>query len=160
MSKAILEEVSRIDPENKDFYAKNFEDFSAKLSELDKKLQEIAKKHRDAHKDIIVSHNAFSYLTDTYGIHFESIAGLSPEAEPSLKTISEIIDEIKEHDIRYIFFEELSNSKIIESIAAETQAKVDILYTIEGMTEDEMKKGEDYLFKMNQNIEKIDLALQ
>ncbi|MDO4721073.1 MAG: zinc ABC transporter substrate-binding protein [Peptostreptococcaceae bacterium] len=160
MSKVILAEVSKIDPENKDFYTKNFEDFSAKLSELDKKLQEISKKHHDAHKDIIVSHNAFSYLTDTYDIHFESIAGLSPEAEPSLKTISEIIDEIKEHDIRYIFFEELSNSKIIESIAAETQAKVDILYTIEGMTEDEMKKGEDYLFKMNQNIEKIDLALQ
>lgn len=160
MSKGILDEMIKIDPDNQALYTKNYEQIAAQFDELDQKLQEIAKKHHDAHKDIIVSHNAFSYLTDTYDIDFESIAGLSPHAEPSLKVISDIIDEINEHDIRYIFLEELSNSKVIDSIAKETKAKVDLIYTIEGMTEEEMKKGEDYFFKMNQNIEKIDLALQ
>lgn len=160
MSKAILDEMIRIDADNKDFYTENYNQLAVQFDELDKKLQEVAKKHHDAHKDIIVSHNAFSYLTDTYDIHFDSIAGLSPAAEPSLQTIADIVDEIKEHNIKYIFFEELSNNKVIESIAKETDAKVDLLYTIEGMTEDEMKRGEDYFFKMNQNIEKIDLALQ
>lgn len=160
ISKAILEKVIALDAENKDFYTQNHDEFLAQLSNLDAKLKEVASKYKGEHKDIVVSHNAFAYLTDTYDIHFESIAGLSPEAEPSLKRISEIIDEIREDQIKYIFFEELSNSKIIESISKETDSKIDILYTIEGMTDDEMKKGEDYLYKMNQNIEKIKLALE
>ena len=54
----------------------------------------------DCERDtVVVSHDAFGYL-DRYGLHFEAIAGLSPDAEPTpadLARLQELIDDDGHH---------------------------------------------------------------
>lgn len=157
MSEAIYDSLSKTDPDNQSYYRKNYEELNNKLMDLDKEYSELAD-IKDK-KQIIVSHNAFSYLAERYGLTFTSISGISSEHEPSLKDISKIIDIVKAYKINTVFLEELSNEKIADIISSETTAEVDVLYTIEGMTPQEIESGEDYFYKMNLNLEKIKNAV-
>lgn len=158
MSEAIYDALSKVDPDNQSYYQQNYEQLTAKLKDLDKGFSELT--DVEAKKQIIVSHNAFSYLAKRYDLTFTSISGISSEHEPSLKDISRIIDIVKADNINTIFLEELSNEKIADIISSETSAGVDVLYTIEGMTPSEIENGEDYFYKMNLNLEKIKNAVK
>lgn len=153
MSEVILEYLINIAPDNEDYYKANFEIFRAKLEELDKsysQLREINNK-----KPVVVSHNSYGYISDTYGVEFYSISGISSEQEPSLRVLAEIVELVRTKNIDVIFFEELANEKVAKTIADETGARTDILYTIEGMTPDEIASGMDYISKMTENLNKL-----
>ncbi len=158
MSEIIYENLSDLDPENKTIYESNFNNLKGKFIDLDleyKQLETVQNK-----KEIIVSHNAFSYLAERYGLEFHSISGISPESEPSLKVLSEITDLVNSEGIKVLFFEELANEKIIHTLADETGVEADVLYTIEGMTDDEIYNGEDYFSKMRLNLNKLKSAIK
>lgn len=158
MSEIIYENLSKLDSTNKAIYETNLENLKNEFITLDseyKQLEAIQNK-----KEIVVSHNAFSYLGERYGLEFHSLSGISPENEPSLKVLSEITDLVNKEGIRVLFFEELANDKIINTIADETGVESDILYTIEGMTDDEINDGEDYFSKMRLNLSKLKLAVE
>ena len=108
----------------------------------------------------VVSHNSYGYISDTYGVEFYSISGMSAENEPSLRVLSDIIELVREKNIEVIFFEELANEKVAQTIASETGARTDVLYTIEGMTEKEIESGIGYITKMTENLNKILEAVQ
>ena len=52
---------------------------------------------------ILVSHAAFAYMAKRYDFKQMSVAGISPEQEPSPKTIADIIDVAIDNDFKYIF---------------------------------------------------------
>ena len=126
--------------------------------ELDRKYS--ALKDIENKKPIVVSHNSYGYISDTYGVEFYSISGMSAEQEPSLRVLSNIIELVREKNIEVIFFEELANEKVAQTIASETGARTDVLYTIEGMTEEEIQSGMGYISKMTENLNKILEAIQ
>ncbi|MBP2026816.1 zinc transport system substrate-binding protein [Acetoanaerobium pronyense] len=158
MSSALLDALISIAPSNENYYKANFEELKDELDELDRKYS--ALKDIENKKPIVVSHNSYGYISDTYGIEFYSISGMSAEQEPSLRVLSNIIELVREKNIEVIFFEELANEKVAQTIASETGAKTDVLYTIEGMTEEEIQSGMGYISKMNENLNKILEAIQ
>ncbi len=158
MSSIIYDNLSKLDSLNKSIYENNFKLLQNEFKKLDSEYQEL--KNIENKKEVIVSHNAFSYLSDRYGVEFHSVSGISPENEPSLKALSEISDLVKKEDIKVLFFEELANEKIINTLADETNVDSDVLYTIEGMTEEEIDDGEDYFSKMRLNLTKLIIAVQ
>lgn len=111
-------------------------------------------------KDLITSHDAFSYLTQSYGLRQISIAGLSPDEEPSPAKMAEIVAFVRSQSISTIFFEDLVNSKLSDTIAHEAGAKTMVLYTIEGLKPEEQKQGLTYFSLMQQNLTNLKLALQ
>ena len=54
----------------------------------------------------MVSHDAFGYL-EKYGLHFEPIAGLSPDAEPTPAHLAELQGLIRDEGITTVFSETL-----------------------------------------------------
>ncbi len=70
-----------------------------------------------------------------------------------------VIDFAKEHQVKIIFFETLVSSKVSETIASEVGAKTAVLNPIEGLTEEEIAAGMDYISVMRQNLEALKLAL-
>ena len=54
-----------------------------------------------------------------------SIMGLSPDAEPTAQDLKQINAFIREHQLKYIFFEELVSDKLAKTLAKD--AKVDTL---------------------------------
>lgn len=156
--KNILEGLVKIDPKNKDYYQKNFDTYSKKLDELDTKYKtEISKTSK---KDIIVSHEAFGYLCKAYGLNQIGIEGISPDSEPDAAKMREVAEFAKKNKVKYIFFEELVSPKVSETIAKEVGAKTEVLSPLEGLTEEQIKDGQDYFSIMERNLTNILAALK
>jgi zinc transport system substrate-binding protein len=113
-----------------------------------------------AKKDIVTSHAAFGYLARDYGFNQVPIAGLSPDAEPSPKDLADISAFVRQNKIDILFFESLVSPKLAETIAAETGAKTLVLDPIEGLQQDAMAQGQDYLSVMRNNLANLRAALQ
>ena len=147
----------KADPKNKDYYENNYNENAKKLDELDKKFKdELAKTKK---KDIVVAHQAFGYICNAYGLNQVAIEGLSPDSEPDAAKMAEIAKFAKDNKVKYIFFEELVSPKVAETIAKEVGAKTEVLNPIEGLTDKQLKDGEDYFSIMNKNLEVLLKAL-
>lgn len=109
---------------------------------------------------IIVSHNAFSYLANRYDFEIISIAGISPESEPSAQKLAEISRIANQKEIRYIFFETLVSPKLSDTIATEIGAETLVLNPLENLTKQEQLQGEDYLSIMRKNLFNLRIALE
>lgn len=149
--------LAKAAPQHADQFKQNADAYIAKLEALDQDFKAAVKDSK--RKDFITQHAAFGYLAEEYGLHQVPIAGLSPEQEPSAAQMASVIDFAKEHKVKTIFFETLVSSKVSETIAQEIGAKTAVLNPIEGLTEDEVKAGKDYISVMRENLEALKLAL-
>ena len=148
----------KADPGSRDYYEANYESCAARFDELDKKYKDTLSGLPN--KNIVVSHEAFGYLCDAYGLNQMGIEGLSPDSEPDPARMAEIIDFVKENDVKVIFFEELVSPKVAEAVAAETGAKTQVLNPLEGLSDEELAGGADYFSVMEGNLQQLKSALE
>lgn len=146
-----------IDPLNKNYYLDNQKKLNDKLDKLDREYKQGLQNCQST--DFITSHAAFSYLAEAYSLNQVPISGLSPDHEPSARELAEIAKFAREHDIKYIFFESLVSPKLSETIAQEIGAKTLVLDPIEGISDDDMKQGKNYLAVMENNLKNLQTAL-
>lgn len=111
-------------------------------------------------RKIVTSHDAFGYLAQEYNFESLAIAGISPEEEPSPKRLAELTDFARKNNVKYIFFEELVSPKLAETLAVEVGAESLVLNPIEGLTEKQQLKSEDYLILMQRNLQNLRTAMQ
>ena len=157
MLKNITDAVVALDEENKDFYEENLKKYTDELTKLDSEYKDGLANIKS--NEIVVSHEAFGYLCNEYGLTQKGIEGVMAVSEPDAKTIKEIIELVKEKGIKIIFTEEAMNPKIVETISKETGAEVRTLNPIEGISEDDMNKGVDYFSIMRDNLKNLEEAL-
>ena len=158
MTKVITKELIKLYPHDRELYIKNEKTYISMLKKLD---DDFKQKLSNCKKDtIIVNHNAFSYLSDKYNFHTKSLSGLSPDAQPDAKTMINLINTIKKHNLSTVFFESFASDKAIKSIAKEANVKVDILQPLGNITADEAKKNMTYEDIMRENLKKISTALE
>ena len=108
---------------------------------------------------IVTNHAAFGYLASAYGLRQEAIAGLEPETEPSARRLAALIELVKQEGVTTILTEELVSPDVAETLAGEAGVDTAVLYTIEGLTDEESAAGEDYLSLMRKNLETLRVAL-
>lgn len=147
-----------VDEENKSYYENNYNEYIKKLEDLNAKYNEELKSINKT--DIIVSHEAYGYLCEKYGINQLSITGISPNQEPSLSKISEISDFAVKYNIGYVLFDGLVNPKVAETIANEANINTKVLYSIDGLTKTDFENNESYISLMNKNLETLKLVLK
>jgi zinc transport system substrate-binding protein len=88
------------------------------------------------------------------------IEGLTPDSEPDPARMAEVIDFVKENKVKTIFFEDLVSPKVAETIAKETGAKTEVLNPLEGLTDEQLKNGDDYFSVMEKNLTVLKEALE
>ncbi len=148
----------KADPDNKDYFEANFVKYAAEFDALDQKFsQELSGL---TNKDLIVAHQAFAYLCADYDLNQVAIEGLAADSEPDAKRMAEIIDFARDKEIKTIFFEELVSPKVAETIAAEIGAQTAVLNPLEGLTQEQLNAGEDYLSIMEKNLNALVSALK
>jgi len=155
--KTIANKLAEIDPANKAFYDKNAAAYIDKLEKLDSKYR--AGLISCNSRDVVTSHAAFAYLAKRYNLTQIAIAGLSEE-EPSPARLAEITRFVKEHHIKYIFFEKLVSPRLSKTIAGEVGAKTLVLNPIEGLTPDDQKAGKNFISLMQENLKNLRIALE
>jgi zinc transport system substrate-binding protein len=129
----------------------------ARLDELDAQFR-LGLASCERH-EIVTSHAAFGYLADAYGLQQIALTGLSPEAEPSPRALEELVEEVREERATTVFFERLVSPRLAETVAREAGAETAALDPLEGLGEDGLEAGEDYLSVMRANLEVLRDAL-
>jgi zinc transport system substrate-binding protein len=128
--------------------------------ELDALGSQYAKGLAHCERDVIVTnHEAFGYLADAYGLTQIGITGLDPEAEPDARRLAELKTLVQDRGITTIFTEDLVSPKVAETLAQEAGVSTEVLYTLEGLTEQEQAAGDDYLSLMRENLDRLRVAL-
>lgn len=153
----ILAGLIKADPENRDYYQKNATAYKNELAKLDENFRTGLTSCEK--NEIVTSHDAFAYMAKRYGFKVVPITGLSPEEEPSPKKIAEVADFAKENDVKYIFFETLVEPRLSQTIADEIGAQTLVFNPLEGLTEEELIAGQNYLYVQGQNLANLKLAL-
>jgi len=153
----IKDALIKLKPEEKDTFEANFEKLKTQLEELDQSFTTLV--NESAKKEILVSHAAYGYWQERYGIEQISVLGLSPTEEPSQKQLQTIIETAKEHDLKYVIFETNVSSKIADIVQSEIQAEALTLSNLETISEEDRENNEDYFSIMERNIETLKKAL-
>ncbi|MHB9144989.1 MAG: metal ABC transporter solute-binding protein, Zn/Mn family [Symbiobacteriia bacterium] len=148
--------LAQADPEGKQTYEANGSAFKAKLAELDRQYQALGALGQ---KDVVVSHAFFSYPARRYGLH-EVAVSVSPDSEPTPRQVADVATYVKDHHIKYLFAETLVNDKVMQTIAEQTGAKILTLNPVEGLTEQDLKEGKDYLSILRANLASLRQGLQ
>jgi len=102
--------------------------------------------------EIVTSHQAFGYLAERYGLEQVAITGLSPEVEPEPAKLQHVVELVRARGVTTIYFETLVSPRIAETVARETGATTAVLDPIEGLTKDELERGENYFSLMRKNL--------
>ena len=153
----IKDALVKVDPDHKADYEANYEKYAAEFDRLDQDFKD--KLGAAPNKTIVVSHEAFGYLCDAYGLTQVPITGMDAEGEPDAQTMASIIDQVKSQNIKVIFSEDLVSPKVAKQIADATGATCEVLSPIEGLTDEELAQGEDYVSVMHTNLDELVKAL-
>jgi len=153
----IKNQLCQIDEKNKDYYEQNYNQMTEKLDVLNNNY--ISALSNLKNNNIVVAHQAYAYLCNAYNLNQIAIEGIEANSEPSPKKMSEITKYISENNIKYIFYENLINPKIAQSIADETGVQLLELSPYEGLTDEQLKNNDDYFSIMYKNLENLKKAL-
>lgn len=150
---AIAEALISKDPDHADIYRANLESAKKECEALDSAFRE--KLGAFSGKYIVVAHEAYGYLCEDYGLKQIGIEGVSADQEPDAARMREIIDMVREYDIKCIFFEELVDPKVAKSIAEETGCESKSLSPLDGLSKEDIDAGREYFTVMRENLEAL-----
>ncbi|MBQ6708673.1 MAG: zinc ABC transporter substrate-binding protein [Clostridia bacterium] len=156
----ILRNLIEADPENKDYYTQNANNYIRKLGNLDIDFENLIE---NSNKDKIIfgGRCAFLYFLEEYDLDYMSAyASCSTENEPSADNLTNIIDTVKREKISAIYYEELTDPKIGRTLCKETGAELLLLHSCHNVSKEDFENGVTYLSLMQQNLENLRKGLQ
>ena len=160
----IIEKIERVlcelDEEKQETYSKNAQEYISEIDDIDMQIRDIVK-HAKRKTLVFGDRFPFKYFVEEYGLDYKAaFPGCSDEMEPSADTISYLIDFIKEENIPVVLHVELSNEKVANTLAEETNTKTMCLNSVHNVSQQDFEKGVTYVSLMRENIETLKVALQ
>lgn len=110
-------------------------------------------------REFVTTHAAFGHLAERYGLDQIALAGSSPEAEPSPRELERIVERVRESGATTVFAEPLLSDRVAQTVAREVGARVAVLDPLEGLSDERLQAGEDYLSVMRDNLAALREAL-
>ena len=158
----IAEVLCKLDSEYADVYQKNLMSYTEKLDALDLEYHETAE-HAEQKVLLFGDRYPFRYLLEDYGLsYYAAFEGCSAETEASFETITTLAAKADELDLSVVLAIDGSDQKIARTIADNTRTrdqKVLVLDSMQSVSEEDIRNGENYLSIMEQNLEVLREAL-
>jgi len=148
VAQAFADTLAEQDPEHAARYRANATALTAELNDLDHDMKAGLTDCRS--RDLVTSHRAFGYLAVRYGLRQVGISGLSPEEEPSARSLARVSDFVRANHVATIYSEALVSPAVAKTVARESGAITKVLDPLEGMGP--RSKGSDYLEVMRSNL--------
>lgn len=136
MVENIYQSLIQTDPQNKEYYTKNRDEYLKQLDELDKNItQTLSGKNNTK---IMVYHPAWAYFCRDYNLQQISIQ--SQGKEPSPQGIANLVDQSRKENIKVIFVTPQFSSSNAQVIATEIGGRVIVVDDLSENYLDNMKK--------------------
>ncbi|HUD53383.1 metal ABC transporter substrate-binding protein [Parvibaculum sp.] len=116
--------LEKADPQDAATFQANASKLSKELADLDQWVHREINAVPPSKRKVITTHDAFGYFGAAYGVTFMAPEGFSTEAEPGARGLAKLIDQIKEEKIKALFIENMTDPRVIQTIAKETGAKM------------------------------------
>ncbi len=144
-------------PQNKELFNANYEKLAGQLDELNSQFENTISKAK--HKKIIVTHAAFGYWEQRYGIEQISISGLSTTNEPTQKGLEKIVSLADREGLHYILFEQNVQSKLGKIVQKEIGARALPIHNLAILSKENIENKETYFSLMKKNLDSLETAL-
>jgi len=154
----IRDALSEVDPAGKAVYAANAAAYLGKLDALHNEVTAAIAKIPADRRKVIITHNAFGYFSDAYGLTFIAPQGVSTEAEPSAMDVAKIIALIRTQKIPAVFLENISDRRLMDEIARETGAAIGGKIYSDALSEPDGPAA-TYIDMMRHNVHEFTKAL-
>lgn len=147
----IASDLTEIYPEFEESFRQNLSALQTELAQLDQEYATLT-----IHDyTLFVTHEAFDYWTERYGVEQLSVRGVSSSQEPSQKELKQIFDEVNHLDIDHIILETISQDRLAKTIAEEMDLRILKIHTLESLTERDIQQNKDYFDLMRENLNVI-----
>lgn len=155
----ISDEVSKLDQKNKSVYSKNSSDYIEKISKVQGEIENTVNSSKS--KKIVVGDRfPLLYFATEFSLDWEcAFPGCSTETEPSLDRLSKLTDTIEKDKIKTILKLEMSENKVADTLADETNTKVRTFYSAESVSKEDFAKNITYVDLMERNNNALKEAL-
>ncbi|MET0257530.1 MAG: zinc ABC transporter substrate-binding protein [Methylobacterium sp.] len=155
----IVKGLSEADPANAADYEAKGDAFIAEMRAMDARVKaELAAIPEDRRK-VVTSHDAFGYFAKAYDVEFIAPEGVSTESEASAADVAKIIDQIRAEGISAVFVENISDPRLVDRIASETDAKIGGTLYSDALS-DANGPAATYLDMFRNNVDQIVKALK
>jgi len=120
----ITDALALADKINSSQYKNNSKVYLNKLDNLDKWVREEINTVPPTKRKVISTHDAFQYFAHAYGVEFIAPLGVSTESEATAADMAKLIDQIRQQKITAVFFENMTDSRLIKQLEADAGAFV------------------------------------
>ena len=157
--KAMTAELISIDPANASTYQANSDAYVAQLEALDQSFWDVV--NASTRKTVVFADRfPVRYFVEEFGLsYYAAFPGCSAETEASAATIASLIDHVKSENIPVVFYIEMSNQQMADTVAEATGAKTMLFHTCHNVTKAEFESGATYLSLMQNNVLALKAAL-
>ncbi len=138
------------DEKNEKIYRDNLKAFSSYVDTLKASYNSTLSNYDDT---VVVLHPAYAYIFEPYGIKQLAIQE-NHDVEPTITELKEVIDFIKDNNIKYVFAASEEGSKSLETVVNETGVEVLILDSMENIDIDIIDNN-TYINIMTENLESL-----
>lgn len=155
----ISDEVSKLDSKNKSIYYRNGLDYIEKISKVQSEIENTVNSSKS--KKIVVGDRfPLLYFATEFSLDWEcAFPGCSTETEPSLDRLSKLTDTIEKDKIKTILKLEMSENKVADTLADETNTKVRIFYSAESVSKEDFANNVSYVDLMERDNNALKEAL-
>ncbi len=115
----VKETLSKRDPENAAYYAKNYDGFKVRIEALDKAIKETIATIPEGNRKLLTYHDSFAYFAPRYGVTVIGAIQPADFAEPSARDVADLITQLKTEKVPAIFGSEVFPSPILDQIGKE-----------------------------------------
>ena len=160
MVEYLSDKFAKKDEKNRSKYEANGKEYIEKITEVQSEIKKIVDA-KVRNRLVFGDKMPMQYFLNEYGLTASAaFNGCSTETEPSAKTITYLVNKVKEEKIPVVLYIELSSGKTAKSIADETGAKAMQIQALHNISKNDFESGETYVSLMKKNIDVLKAALQ
>ena len=134
------EAFAAADPGSASTYRSNAEALRAELADLGDRLDGILG-GGCRHDEAIVSHQAYGYLLEPYGLAQHAVTGINPEAGSSSGELAELVEEIRREGLGHVLAEPVEGRDGAEAVAREAGVELLEISPLDAVTEAQAAEG-------------------
>ncbi len=151
----IRDGLIKADPEHNAEYELNAQQYVTKLDQLDQEYEAAIKSCKKP--VVLTTHNAFAYLARDYSFTQIPLVGLSPETEPTPRQIIDMVQKARQYEVKYLFYDELVDPRVSQTIAREVGATTLVLNNGESVKD---PAKETFISILREDLERIKIAME
>ena len=131
----IARAMGAADPANAALYQANAEAYKAEIAAVIGPLRDKARALPEAHRWLVTSEGAFSYLARDFGLNAVYLWPINADQQGTPQQVKTVIDTVREHNIPAIFSESTVSDKPAKQVARETGASYGGVLYVDSLSE-------------------------